>query len=154
MYIQQTRDMSEEEKGDFLRRFDVDNNQTLVGLAVLGGAFSEGIDLVGEKLIGAIIVGVGLPQVSFERDLIKDYFDNNDMSGYDYSYVNPGINKILQAAGRVIRSENDKGIVMFIDDRYKQRKYKEVIQREYKNNYYVSSNKEIKEIIDDFWKST
>ena len=76
------------------------------------------------------------------------------MSGYDYSYVNPGINKILQAAGRVIRSENDKGIVMFIDDRYKQRKYKEVIQREYKNNYYVSSNKEIKEIIDDFWKST
>ena len=154
MYIQQTRDMSEEEKGDFLRRFDVDSNQTLVGLAVLGGAFSEGIDLVGDKLIGAIIVGVGLPQVSFERDLIKDYFDNNDMSGYDYSYVNPGINKILQAAGRVIRSENDKGIVMFIDDRYKQRKYKEVIQREYKNNYYVSSNKEIKEIIDDFWKST
>ena len=154
MYIQQTRDMSEEEKGDFLRRFDVDSNQTLVGLAVLGGAFSEGIDLVGEKLIGAIIVGVGLPQVSFERDLIKDYFDNNDMSGYDYSYVNPGINKILQAAGRVIRSENDKGIVMFIDDRYKQRKYKEEIQREYKNNYYVSSNKEIKEIIDDFWKST
>ena len=67
-------DMSEEEKGDFLRRFDVDSNQTLVGLAVLGGAFSEGIDLVGEKLIGAIIVGVGLPQVSFERDLIKDYF--------------------------------------------------------------------------------
>ena len=76
------------------------------------------------------------------------------MSGYDYSYVNPGINKILQAAGRVIGSEKDKGIVMFIDDRYKQRKYKEVIQREYKNNYYVSSNKEIKEIIDDFWKST
>lgn len=152
LYIEQTRDMSEEEKSKFLGRFDVENNQSLVGLAVLGGAFSEGIDLVGEKLIGAIIVGVGLPQISFERDLIKEYFDQNDMNGYDYSYVNPGINKILQAAGRVIRSEEDRGIIMFIDDRYKQKKYKDVIQREFKNIKYVSSRKEIKEFVNDFWE--
>lgn len=152
LYIQQTRTMNEQEKSKFLSHFDVENNITIVGLAVLGGAFSEGIDLVGDKLIGAVIVGVGLPQISFECDLIKEYYDQIEMNGYDYSYVNPGINKILQAAGRVIRSENDRGIVMFIDDRYKQKKYKEVLSRQYKNAKYVYSRNQIKEIVEEFWK--
>ena len=151
-YIKQTRDMEDKDKNKFLSYFEVDPTKTTVGFAVLGGIFSEGIDFYSDKLIGAIVVGVGLPQISFERDLIKEHFDSEDINGFDYDYVNPGITKIIQAAGRVIRSENDKGIIVFIDDRFKQFKYRNILQKQYKNNQYVTNERQIEFLLEQFWK--
>ena len=151
-YIKQTRDMEDKDKNKFLSYFEVDPTKTTVGFAVLGGIFSEGIDFYSDKLIGAIVVGVGLPQISFERDLIKEHFDSEEINGYEYAYVNPGITKIIQAAGRVIRSENDKGIIVFIDDRFKQFKYRNILQKQYKNNQYVTNERQIEFLLEQFWK--
>ena len=151
-YIKQTRDMEDKDKNKFLSYFEVDPTKTTVGFAVLGGIFSEGIDFYSDKLIGAIVVGVGLPQISFERDLIKEHFDTEEINGYEYAYVNPGITKIIQAAGRVIRSENDKGIIVFIDDRFKQFKYRNILQKQYKNNQYVTNERQIEFLLEQFWK--
>ncbi len=113
--------MNEDVRARFLASFSADNPDTLVGFCVLGGSFSEGIDLKGERLIGAVVVGVGLPEISLRSDLIRDYFDRERGvrgCGFDYAYVFPGMNKILQAAGRVIRSEEDTGTVLLIDSRF------------------------------------
>ncbi|MGL4570131.1 MAG: ATP-dependent DNA helicase [Clostridium sp.] len=117
--IIQNKEMSEEDRENFINKFR--ENRNVVGVCVLGGVFSEGIDLPGDMLIGTAIVGVGYPKISIEREIIKDYFEEK---GYDYSYIYPGINKVLQAAGRVIRTEEDEGRVLFIDDRYLSGKYK------------------------------
>jgi len=109
--------MTEKEREDFLERFKADPQETVLGFCVLGGIFSEGIDLRDDRLIGAIIVGVGLPQICIERDIIRDYYQNKNRLGFEYSYMYPGMNKVMQAAGRVIRSENDKGVILLIDDR-------------------------------------
>ncbi len=118
--------MNEDERARFLARFDANNPDTLVGFCVLGGSFSEGIDLKGERLIGAVVVGVGLPEINLRSDLIRDYYDRvrepgseyRHSHGFEYAYVFPGMNKILQAAGRVIRSDEDSGIVLLIDSRF------------------------------------
>ena len=89
-----------------------------------GGSFSEGVDLPGEKLIGAVIVGVGYPKISLERELIKEYYNSD---GDAFSYIYPGINKVMQAVGRVIRTEDDRGRILLIDDRYLSRTYSELL---------------------------
>lgn len=116
--IKQESDMKEDEREAFLEEFKSSNSGSLVAFSVLGGIFSEGIDLVGDRLIGTLIVGVGLPQISLEADLIKEHFDNSNGCGFDYAYRFPGMNKVLQAAGRVIRTEEDRGLVLLLDDRY------------------------------------
>ncbi len=116
--------MTEPERDSFLAAFAVDHGETLVGFAVLGGIFGEGIDLMGERLIGAIIVGVGLPQLCAERDLIRDYFQRLNVVGFDYAYTFPGMNRVLQAVGRVIRSETDRGVVLLIDSRFNESRYR------------------------------
>lgn len=126
--------MSENEREEFLAAFQPNPTGTLVGFAVLGGIFSEGVDLKGDRLNGVIVVGVGLPQIGLERDLIKDYFQKVGKNGYDYSYVYPGINKVLQAGGRLIRSEEDKGLIVLIDDRFLQTKYQNLLPIEWKEN--------------------
>ena len=118
----QTSEMSEPERAEFLARFD--SAGEIAGFAVLGGIFSEGIDLVADRLIGAVIVGVGMPKLSMRQDLIRDYFNAKNGQGYDYAYVFPGMNKVLQAAGRVIRTEEDRGIVVLIDSRYATAQYR------------------------------
>jgi DNA excision repair protein ERCC-2 len=122
--IMQTPGMLELERDSFLERFTEDNVNSLVGFVVMGGIFGEGIDLVGERLSGAIIVGVGLPALSPERDLIKDYFNRLSGNGFTYAYLYPGINRVFQAAGRVIRSEQDRGAVLMIDDRLFRKEYR------------------------------
>src|ERR1051325_3289120 len=113
--------MADAERAAFLERFNSpETGQTLVGFVVLGGIFGEGIDLVGERLIGVIVVGVGLPQLSIERDLIRDYIDARTGAGFEYAYAFPGFNRVLQATGRVIRSESDRGAVVLIDSRYRE----------------------------------
>lgn len=128
---QQSR-MDDIDRGLFLDRFDEFGDKTLVAFAVMGGLFGEGIDLVGDKLSGAAVIGPGLPMVCGERELIKQYFDNNEMSGFDYAYTYPGINRVLQAAGRVIRTEEDKGFVILIDSRFGTPKYRALFPKWWK----------------------
>jgi DNA excision repair protein ERCC-2 len=123
----QTPEMGERERLQFLSRFQNDVSQTLVGFAVMGGIFGEGIDLKGERLSGAVIVGVGLPGICLERDLIKAYYDRVLGCGFEFAYQYPGIHRVLQAAGRVIRSEKDQGLVLLIDRRYGHRHYRALL---------------------------
>jgi DNA excision repair protein ERCC-2 len=122
--LAQRPNMSEAERDQFLGRFSIENGAALVGFAVLGGVFGEGIDLTGERLIGVVVVGVGLPQLTTERDLVRDYFQELIGAGFDYAYTFPGMNRVLQAAGRVIRSEADRGVVVLIDSRFAQARYR------------------------------
>ena len=110
--------MRENEREAFLETFREDPDMTQVGFVVMGGIFAEGIDLTGERLIGAAVVGTGLPQISAERDLLKTYFDRNGKDGYAYAYRIPGMNRVAQAAGRVIRTDTDKGVILLLDDRF------------------------------------
>lgn len=151
--IIQANSMKEEERAAFLNSFEDNPQNTLVAFAVMGGIFSEGIDLVGEKLSGAIIVGVGLPQLCFERDIIKNVFNDINNSGYKYSYTYPGFNRVLQAAGRVIRSENDKGFIILLDQRFLQSEYQELFPNEWKNFQRVNSPIDTAERLMQFWKS-
>ena len=124
--------------------------RTLVGFAVMGGIFGEGIDLVGDRLIGAIIVGVGLPQLCVERDLIRDYFQVRCGAGFDYAYTFPGMNRVLQAIGRVIRSETDRGVALLIDARFAEARYRRLFPRWWQPAR-VRSVREIAEAVDRFW---
>lgn len=130
--IQQNQ-MSEEEKERFLASYEANRKDSLIGFAVIGGSFSEGIDLVGDRLTGVIVVGVGLPQLGAERNLIKSYMDSIGKSGYDYAYVYPGMNKVQQAGGRLIRSETDSGVLLLIDDRYLQPRYQQLLPEEWRD---------------------
>lgn len=125
--IVQQPGMGERQRESFLERFETDNPRTLVGFAVMGGIFGEGIDLVGTRLSGAAVVGVGLPAVGLERELIRSYFAERLEQGFEYAYLYPGLNRVLQAAGRVIRSETDRGVVLLIDQRYGSEHYRTLL---------------------------
>lgn len=131
--IIQDAGMSEERREDFLSKFQPDRAERIVGFAVLGGIFSEGVDLKGNRLQGVIIVGVGLPQIGLERDIMKEYFNQEGLNGYDYAYVYPGMNKVLQAGGRLIRTDSDQGVIVLIDDRFLQTKYKQLLPYEWQH---------------------
>nr|WP_243448667.1 ATP-dependent DNA helicase [Clostridium perfringens] len=146
--------MKEEEKEEFLALFKEGGEKTHLGLAVLGGHFSEGIDLTLDKLIGVIIIGVGMPKICLERESIKEYYNSIGKNGFDYAYVYPGIIKVLQAAGRCIRTERDKGVVLLLDDRYFTNKYKSLLPREWFLNILVESEKGIKKTCEHFWKDS
>ncbi|MBB6444344.1 ATP-dependent DNA helicase [Bacillus benzoevorans] len=124
--------MTEEEREAFLAEFQPDQSETVLGFAILGGIFSEGIDLIGDRLNGVVVVGVGLPQLCFERNLIKDYYNKQRKNGYNYAYVYPGMNKVLQAGGRLIRSETDRGTIILIDDRFLQKQYRQLLPLEWR----------------------
>jgi len=138
--IVQTGVMSEEEREAFLASFQAGSEESLVGFAVMGGIFSEGVDLVGDRLTGVAIVGVGLPQVGLERDMIRDYCERSERSGFDYAYVYPGMNKVLQAGGRLIRSEKDDGRLLLIDDRYLAQPYNRLLPAEWRGYTVVRAN--------------
>ena len=127
----QQKHMDEEERENFLRAFEMGREKSLIGFGVLGGIFSEGIDLTNEKLIGTLIIGTGLPQVCNEREILKSYFDQKGLYGFDYAYRYPGMNKVLQAAGRVIRTEDDRGVILLLDERFQREKGKEIFPREW-----------------------
>lgn len=147
----QESSMKEEERELFLSEFKENNEETIVAFAVLGGIFSEGIDLKYDRLIGAIIVSVGIPQVCLERDIIMDYFNKKDDKGFKYAYMYPGMNKVLQAAGRVIRTEIDKGVIVLVDDRFSDSEYKKLFPKEWYPNLGVRSVKDIENNLKGFW---
>ena len=127
------------------------DRRSLLGFCVLGGIFSEGIDLKQDRLIGAIIVGTGLPQVCNEREIIRQYFDKQTQNGFDYAYQYPGMNKVLQAAGRVIRTVDDIGIVALLDERFLQRSYQRMFPREWEQ-YRVTTCNHAAFHVGEFWK--
>jgi len=131
--------MTEDERANFLEQFDSSNTETLVGFTVLGGIFSEGIDLKGDRLIGSIIISVGIPMINMRQDQIRDYFNNKNNQGYEYAYVYPGMNKVLQAAGRVIRTETDTGLVLLIDSRFATGKYLNMYPAHWSNRRVINS---------------
>ncbi|MCG8483958.1 MAG: ATP-dependent DNA helicase, partial [Clostridia bacterium] len=148
----QERGLSEKEKEAFLETFQEERDQTLIAFAVLGGIFGEGIDLKGEKLSGAVIVGVGLPSICLERDLIKEHFDKHSNNGFQYAYMYPGMNKVMQAAGRVIRTDDDVGIVVLIDERFGYSYYRELFPPEWSHMKYLSNYQSIQETVKLFWR--
>lgn len=148
----QESNMSEEEKEEFLSMFDEDNKETHVGFCVLGGHFSEVIDLTNDKLIGVIIVGVGMPQIGIERDIIKDHMKDSN-KGFDYAYVYPGMIKVLQAAGRCIRTDDDKGVILLLDNRYSQRRYQSLFPYEWYPNFRVRKSDDVKTLCEKFWRN-
>jgi DNA excision repair protein ERCC-2 len=146
--------MKEAERDAFLARFSEANSATLIGFAVMGGIFGEGIDLVGERLIGAVIIGVGLPQLCLERDLIKTYFDGQSRRGFEYAYQYPGLNRALQAAGRVIRTEQDQGVIILIDERFSQARYTNLFPHAWQHFRLVRDVAQIREQLAQFWTET
>ena len=150
--IVQGQKMREQEREEFLQKFEREQDNSLIGFCVLGGVFSEGIDLTEERLIGAMIVGTGLPQVCNERELLKLYFDRQNENGFDYAYLYPGMNKVFQAAGRVIRTENDIGVVALLDERFRGLEYQKTFPREWKNIKYANQEL-IRETVSEFWES-
>jgi DNA excision repair protein ERCC-2 len=147
----QDRGMTEAAHEAFLAQFSASNSETLIGLAVMGGIFGEGIDLVGERLIGAVVVGVGVPQVCLENDLIKDYFDHQNVSGFAYAYQYPGFNRVLQATGRVIRTETDRGVIVLIDERFTHARYRHLFPSHWQGFQVVQNTGEIQDKLARFW---
>lgn len=150
-YVVQHNKMTELDKEEFLSRFEENkDDKLLVGMCVMGGVFSEGIDLKNDSLIGAIIVGTGLPSLDTRQELLKMFFDEKNGNGYDYAYTYPGMNKVLQAAGRVIRTEEDRGVVVLLDDRFMTKRYLSLFPREW-DNYGIVDVNSVQEEILDFW---
>lgn len=149
--IKQETGMDESLREDFLSEFDKEG--TLIAFCVMGGIFSEGIDLTEEKLIGAAILGTGLPQVNNEQEILKKYFDERDDLGFDYAYRYPGMNKVLQAAGRVIRTVNDRGVILLLDERFLQSANKKLFPREW-SDYKICTEKNVGEEIKKFWDNS
>ena len=147
----QMGNMTYSEKEAFLDNFKDDTGILRLGFCVLGGSFSEGVDLPGTRLIGTVIVGVGLPGISNERNIMKEYFDRTREGGYDYAYTYPGMNRVLQAAGRVIRTDDDRGVVVLLDDRYATEQYKMMFPLHWSHAKFVHSASELAEITKKFW---
>ncbi|WP_418718933.1 ATP-dependent DNA helicase [Candidatus Allofournierella merdipullorum] len=141
--------MDDSAREDFLARFTP--AAALLGFGVLGGVFGEGVDLVGRRLIGAAIVGVGLPQVGPRQEMLRRYFDQTRGDGFDYAYRFPGFNKVLQAAGRVIRTAEDKGVVLLIDDRFAAAGYRQLFPEQWRHCRYLYGPEELAEQLSAFW---
>ena len=148
--ISQHASMTELEREEFLEEFTKETEETLVGFCVMGGIFSEGIDLIGDRLIGVAVVGTGLPQVNCEREILKGYYDEKGEQGFDYAYRYPGMNKVLQAAGRVIRTKEDTGAILLMDERFLNRDYRNLFPREW-NDACACTLGNVEKHLQAFW---
>lgn len=149
----QKEGMNEQERVEFLHHFQPGRDHTLVAFAVLGGIFGEGIDLVGERLSGVVIVGIGLPQVCLEREIIREFYQQVLEKGYAYSYLYPGLNRVAQAGGRLIRSETDTGFILLIDDRYHHASTQSLLPEHWKPMAKISQYQALPMILANFWES-
>jgi Rad3-related DNA helicase len=148
----QSAQMTRSEKEEFLAAFSKSDSSYLVGFCVLGGIYSEGIDLSGDSLIGAVVVGIGMPSLSYERECMAQYFDERFDSGKLFAYVYPGMNRVLQAAGRVIRRDDDRGVIVLIDDRFDDPVYKKIIPSLWQEMRYINDAKALNERLKSFWE--
>lgn len=150
--VVQKKEMTQAEKDRFLDAFQEDD-KLRIGFCVLGGSFSEGVDLPGRRLIGTVIVGTGMPGISNERNILREYYDTTRERGFDYAYVYPGMNRVLQAAGRVIRRDEDRGVVVLIDDRYGDALRSSLLPDHWSHIQYAGNPSELAEIVTDFWQN-
>ncbi|WP_167958180.1 ATP-dependent DNA helicase [Anaerosporobacter faecicola] len=149
----QHNNMTEQEKEQFLEDFVENPTRTRIGLCVMGGIFSEGIDLRSNRLIGVIIVGTGLPMVCNERELFRNYYEQYNGHGFDYAYLYNGMNKVLQSAGRVIRTQEDRGIIVLLDERFTNRQYQNLFPREW-FPHEITRTEEFPQLVQKFWCET
>lgn len=147
----QEKNMSDKEKIDFIDRFETEPKNTAVGILVIGSFFSEGIDLYADRLIGAVVIGIGLSKINFETNQIREYFDNNKQDGYLFAYLYPAMNKVMQAVGRVIRSETDEGACLLIDNRFLYQNYRILLNSKWPNYKKVYSPLDVFKKIDIFF---
>lgn len=152
--ICQQSGMSEKDREVFLAEFTTEAVETLVGFAVMGGIFGEGIDLVGERLSGVVIVGVGLPQICPEREIIRNYYEEKNGQGFEYAYIYPGMIRVLQALGRVIRTEEDRGVVVLVDQRFGSVSYQRLYPAEWQPVKRVRDCLTITRFIENFWQES
>ena len=149
--ICQQASMNEREREGFLREFQAQGEKTLLGFCVMGGIFSEGIDLIGDRLIGVAVVGTGIPQIGCEREILKEYYDEKGEPGFEYAYRYPGMNKVLQAAGRVIRTKEDIGVILLMDERFMNREYRTLFPREW-SSVKTCTIGTVETSLKDFWE--
>ncbi|MCI7812152.1 MAG: ATP-dependent DNA helicase [Lachnospiraceae bacterium] len=150
--ICQTSQMSEEKREIFLESFEVDREKSLVGFCIIGGIFGEGIDLKAERLIGAIIVGTGLPQVGTEREILRQYYEKQGKDGFFFAYLCPGMNRVQQAAGRVIRTVEDTGVIALLDERFCMASHQSMFPREWEG-FQICTLENVEEKVKNFWKN-
>ena len=149
-WVSQSSHMREEEREEFLALFAGERDGSFAALCVMGGIFSEGIDLKEEQLIGAIVIGTGLPQVNVEQEILREYFDEHGGQGFSYAYQYPGMNKVMQAAGRVIRTDTDRGVIALLDDRFLKPDYQALFPREWET-FAVVNRRNVRRALEDFW---
>ena len=147
----QVSGMKEEEREAFLGQFAAEHERSFLAFCVMGGIFGEGIDLKNEQLIGAVVVGTGLPQISNEREILMRYYDERSGEGFDYAYRYPGMNKVLQAAGRVIRTVDDSGVILLLDDRFTRREYESLFPKEWERRSSCTVES-VSGYLDAFWE--
>lgn len=147
----QVSGMKEEEREAFLGQFVAEHERSFLAFCVMGGIFGEGIDLKNEQLIGAVVVGTGLPQISNEREILMHYYDERSGEGFDYAYRYPGMNKVLQAAGRVIRTVDDSGVILLLDDRFTRREYESLFPKEWERRACCTVES-VSGYLDAFWE--
>ena len=148
----QSAQMTDEEKEEFLHRFDDPHSeQPMLALAVLGGIYSEGVDLVGERLLGCAVVGTGLPKVGPQQEILRDYYQRHNGMGYDFAYRYPGMNKVLQASGRVIRTDSDHGVVLLLDDRFSTGSYRRLFPAHWSHARIVYDEEQLTDALREFW---
>ena len=147
----QEKNMNEDERKILLSEFQENPTHSSVGLFTIGGSFSEGVDLVGNRLEGVAVVGVGLPTISYERNRLKEHFDKKEGKGFEYAYLDPGISRVMQAVGRLIRSETDKGVALLIDDRYLQKDYRDVFGRSWADYSVITEPEQVDECLQNVY---
>lgn len=145
--------MDEEQRADFLTRFGPSPTRSLLGFAVLGGVFGEGVDLVGDRLVGVAVVGPGLPQVSARQEKLRDHFEQTRGCGFDYAYRYPGMNKVLQAAGRLIRTPEDRGVVLLFDSRFIAPDYLRLMPPHWSHLRTIYTEQALTDALRDFWQA-
>ncbi len=150
--LYQEKNMSAEKKAEFLSSLESTEEGYLVAFCVMGGIFAEGIDLAGDSLIGAVVVGIGLPGLSYEREAIAAYYGERYDAGREFAYVYPGMNRVLQAAGRVIRREEDRGVIVLIDDRFDDPIYKKILPKLWRGVKFIGDPVELKADLEQFWR--
>lgn len=150
--MEQSMHMTELQREEFLEQFQEREEGSLVGFCVMGGIFGEGIDLKKNRLIGAVIAGPGLPQICNEREILKQYYDNRNMEGFDHAYLYPGMNKVMQSAGRVIRTDEDQGVILLLDERFTQQRYRSCFPGEW-SDLEICNLKNVQKKLETFWES-
>jgi DNA excision repair protein ERCC-2 len=150
VFIQKSN-MSQIERSKLLKSFSEKSDHTKLGFFVLGGSFSEGIDYVGDMLSGVLVVGVAMPMYNPYNELLRSHFDEHFDEGFDYAYTYPGMNKVIQAVGRVIRTKEDMGVAILFDDRYDHRKYKELFPKHWSHYKRLNKNEFIQSALKLFW---